>query len=196
MKILTQYDILSISLNRPDIKTRKAIMIMRKASKSLVFILMLVMLFAQAAVAENLQQKNLIGETAKIKVEETGEAYLARIDTGARITSIHAMDLEVEGGSNDKQDNVGKMVTFTTINEHDKEVRITTKIEEVAKVRNAQGVEYRYVVELTLIWQGIRKKSLVNLRDRSAMTYKLLIGRNWLSSDFIVDVDISEGVIK
>ena len=36
----------------------------------------------------------------------------------------------------------------------------------------------------------------VNLRDRSAMTYKLLIGRNWLSEDYLVDVDINRPIGK
>jgi len=74
--------------------------------------------------------------------------------------------------------------------------KVTTKIIDVSKVRNAQGVEYRYVVNLNLNWQGMDKSGHVNLRDRSAMSYKLLIGRNWLSDDFVVDVNKSEGIIK
>jgi hypothetical protein len=29
---------------------------------------------------------------------------------------------------------------------------------------------------------------LVNLNDRSAMKYRLLLGRNWLENDYLVDV--------
>ena len=36
---------------------------------------------------------------------------------------------------------------------------------------------------------------LANLRDRSKMRYKLLMGRDWLSQDFLVDVDINEEVV-
>lgn len=153
------------------------------------------LLMGQYAYSES-SAKKVIGETANILVNEADLYYLSRIDTGARITSIHALDLQVENNSADKENNIGKDITFTTINQNNQKTKITTKIVDVAKVRNAQGVEYRYVVELVLTWQGIEKKGLVNLRDRSAMSYKLLIGRNWLSQDFVVDVDLSEGIIK
>ena len=38
-------------------------------------------------------------------------------------------------------------------------------------------------------YQQDTKKILVNLNDRSASTYKLLLGRNWLSGSYLVDVD-------
>lgn len=65
------------------------------------------------------------------------------------------------------------MVTFSTENEKGERREITIKIIDVAKVRNAQGVEYRYVVDLKLGWKGMAKGGEVNLRDRSAMSYKL-----------------------
>lgn len=153
------------------------------------------LLFGMACSAAE-QKKKIIGETAKISVRQANINYLARIDTGARITSIHATDLMVSNAAEEKKDNIGKEISFTTENENHQQARITTIIKEVAKVRNAQGVEYRYVVDLKLHWRGINKQARVNLRNRSAMSYKLLIGRNWLSQDFIVDVDKSEGIIK
>jgi hypothetical protein len=42
---------------------------------------------------------------------------------------------------------------------------------------------------MELAWKGVSKKVEVNLRNREKMTYKLLIGRNWLENDFIVDVE-------
>ena len=140
--------------------------------------------------------KKVIGETAQISMTDGNIEYLARIDTGARITSVHALDVEVAESSQDKKDNIGKLLTFDTENEKGERKQVTTRVVDVAKVRNAQGVEYRYVVDLNLNWQGMDKSGHVNLRDRSAMSYKLLIGRNWLSDDFVVDVNKSEGIIK
>ncbi len=37
-------------------------------------------------------------------------------------------------------------------------------------------------------WNGKNKSIPVNLRDRSELEYKLLIGRNWLEGDYLVDV--------
>lgn len=153
-------------------------------------------LVLSACTTNNYGGKTIIGETAQISLSDAGLEYLARIDTGARITSVHALDMVVASGAPDKKDNVGKMVTFYTENEKGIRGKVTTEIIDVAKVRNAQGVEYRYVVDLKLDWKGKQKNSHVNLRDRSAMSYKLLIGRNWLSDDYVVDVDMSEGIIK
>ncbi len=59
---------------------------------------------------------------------------------------------------------------------------------KVSKIRNAQGVERRYAVVMDLIRNGQNKALPVNLRDRSKLEYKLLIGRNWLANDYLVDV--------
>ena len=115
--------------------------------------------------SQETSSKKVIGETARISVAEADIEYLARIDTGARITSVHAMNMKVAEGSSEKKNNVGKMVTFSTENEKGELREVTTKIIDVAKVRNAQGVEYRYVVDLNLNWQSLNKRGRVNLRD-------------------------------
>ena len=142
------------------------------------------------------QVKKVVGQTANISVVEAGLDYLARIDTGARVTSIHAVDVEIENRSDDFAANRGRNIRFTTRNEKGQQSRIHGVIVDVASVRNAQGVEDRYVVELDLDWQGFRKRAEVNLRDRSQMSYKLLIGRNWLNCDVVVDVSASEDTIE
>jgi hypothetical protein len=161
--------------------------------KSLIFSLLLVL----APGCEDPETtKPIIGKTARIKITEANLEYLARIDTGARITSIHAINIAVQDGETDKTKNIGKSISFDTANEKGDNKQIFTKIVDVGKVRNAQGVEYRYVVDLKLNWNDVNKSGFVNLRDRSAMNYKLLIGRNWLSDEFKVDVSKNEGVIK
>jgi hypothetical protein len=135
-------------------------------------------------------EKSLIGETAWIGVRGIPFTYLSRIDTGARVTSIHAVDIEVINGSETADENIGKTISFTTVNRAGKSKTVTATITRVGTVKNSQGTEKRYVIMLPLSWKQIEKKVEVNLRDRSRMTYKLLIGRNWLSHDFLVDVDI------
>ncbi len=136
------------------------------------------------------EQKSLIGETAWIEVGDIPFAYLARIDTGARITSIHAVDVNITGESSVPDENVGKTVSFKAVNRDGKIKAMSAVIMKVSTVKNSQGTEQRYVIELPLSWKDVNKKVEVNLRDRSKMTYKLLIGRNWLSKDFLVDVDL------
>jgi hypothetical protein len=43
-------------------------------------------------------------------------------------------------------------------------------------------------VLLTLRWKDFEKEVLVTLNDRTDMEYPLLIGRNFLRGDFLVDV--------
>lgn len=135
-------------------------------------------------------QKATIGETAWIGVEGVPFSYLARIDTGANVTSIHALDVKITDENSVPQKNVGKAIIFQTMNRDGKTQRLTGVITRVSTVKNSQGTEQRYIIELPLSWKHVKKKVEVNLRDRSKMTYKLLIGRNWLSNDFLVDVDI------
>jgi len=139
------------------------------------------------------KQKALIGETAWIEIGGVPFSYLARIDTGARVTSIHATDLKITNGSLGPKQNIGREITFKTMNRTGKIQRLTGRIKRISTVKNSQGTEQRYIIELALSWKDVNKTVEVNLRDRSRMTYKLLIGRNWLSGDFLVDVDMKAG---
>lgn len=134
--------------------------------------------------------KIIIGETAWIQVAQLPFPFLARIDTGARTTSIHATDIQISDASTVAHENIGKTISFKTVNRDGTFQTLTTDIVQVSTIRNSQGIEQRYVIELRLSYQDKQKKVLVNLRDRSQMKYKLLIGRNWLAGDFLVDVDL------
>lgn len=147
-----------------------------------------VLSFARAGVL--LAEKFVIGETAWIEVGGVPFNYLARIDTGASTTSIHAIDVKVADASVNPDENLGKMVTFRTLNRNGKSGVLTLPIVKVSTIINTQGTEQRYIVRLPIAGGGVRKEVKINLRDRSKMTYKLLIGRNWLSKDFLVDVDM------
>jgi len=138
--------------------------------------------------------KVTVGAIEKIHIVEADLDFLTRIDTGARTTSINALNIEIENPAAKKRDNIGKKITLTLINSKGEKKRLQTTIVDALQVRNAQGVEIRYMIPLTLRWNGVEKTINVNLRDRRAMTYKLLIGRDWLSEDFIVDVDINNNL--
>ncbi|MCW8329411.1 RimK/LysX family protein [Photobacterium sp. SDRW27] len=157
-------------------------------------LILLSMTSANLAMAngEENKQKSVVGQIETIKVHELEMDFQARIDTGAATTSIHATDITVNGeepDSEDMRDHLGEMVEFTSINENGDKATYKGKIIKVSKIRNAQGVERRYAVKMDLGWNGEHKTVAVNLRDRSKLDYKLLIGRNWLSGDYVVDVD-------
>lgn len=135
-------------------------------------------------------QKRTIGPVEYVQIEEADNmAFLTRIDTGAAKTSLHAFDIRVDDDAGRMQANIGKTITFKTMNEKQQFHTSRATIVGVQTIRNSQGKEQRYEVELTLTWQGKEKKVLVNLRNRQRMDYKLLIGRNWLAGDYLVDVE-------
>lgn len=139
--------------------------------------------------------KRIIGQESWVHIEELELNYLARIDTGATSTSLHATDFMIIDGTDDYRDNVGKTINFLTISTDGEYKRMEAEIAKVQNVLSSQGREKRYMVWLTMTANGISKRILANLRDRSSMQYKLLMGRDWLAKDFLVDVDIMEGVL-
>ncbi|MCL1143044.1 RimK/LysX family protein [Shewanella gaetbuli] len=139
----------------------------------------------------DVSEKKTIGPTAKISIVETGLLFSTRIDTGAVENSLHAVNMRIENeDKQDKENNVGKMLTFTTMNEKGDKVDVRTKIRDTSLIRNAQGSEVRYLVRLAVGEPGEEFFVDVNLKDRSKMGHKLLIGRNWLQGHYLVDVSL------
>ena len=154
--------------------------------------LFLVLLFISSCNKSEFSNKKIIGETAIVNIEDKNFSCLSRVDTGATSTSIHALNIKIEGGVEKHEDNIGKKITFDIVNDLDIKKSIETTIEDVDIIKNTQGREKRYTVRLKVGWHGFYKEISVNLRDRSKMEYKILIGRRFLSNDFLVDVTKSE----
>lgn len=128
-----------------------------------------------------------LGATERVHVREAGLDFLAVVDTGAHRSSIHALDLRIPEPADEMHRNIGKRVEFRVANERGQSRRIATTIADVRAVRTTRGSEWRYIVPLHLSWQGVEREVLVNLRDRTPMTYKLLVGRDWIRG-LLVDV--------
>jgi hypothetical protein len=134
-------------------------------------------------------EKTVLSQVESMTIANSGLLYRARIDTGAVNTSLHAVDLKIIGGAFKKmKSNVGKDIEFTTENERGEKKRIQAEIVSTSIVKNSQGVETRYMVKIDVGFPNKLHNIHVNLRDRSQMNYKLLIGRNFLNKGYIVDV--------
>ena len=120
-----------------------------------------------------------IGAVETVRVVEADLAFRARIDTGAAASSIHATGIRVDG----------RRVHFTLENARGERRDLSAALADVARVRSVKGTEERPRVTLELELGGVAKRLRVSLRDRSRMTYKLLVGRDFLAGDFVVDVD-------
>ncbi len=126
-----------------------------------------------------------IGEVEWAFVEPGDVALEARIDTGAATSSIHAEDirlLEKDGK---------RWVQFSLTNPTTKakislERRLHRRI--LVKQKVQKGQDRRYVIRMWVTLGNSRTWLDVSLSDRDDFEFPLLLGRNMLMDNFVVDV--------
>ena len=78
--------------------------------------------------------KRIIGQECWVHIEELNQEFLARVDTGATSTSIHATDFMIVEGTNDFRENIGKTINFLTISTDGEYKRMEAEIAKVQTV--------------------------------------------------------------
>jgi hypothetical protein len=140
------------------------------------------------------KKKHVIGSTARMTEVSTGVEFAARVDTGAKSCSIHVEKWEIKDPAPKPLDNIGKSIRFLVANDEGESEWVETIVAGRVRIRNSaqnDGAYHgRYKVRLTLQWQGFKKEVFVTLTDRAGMEYPLLLGRNFLRDDFLVDVSL------
>lgn len=134
----------------------------------------------------------LIGATTVVTEVSTGMPLPARVDTGATSCSIHYEELEIKDAKADPKANIGKPVRFLVKYKDGKAEWVESKIVDHVTVRTSERDDDRYKVRLKLRWEDVEKKVLVTLNDRQKMKYPLLLGRNFLRDDFLVNVSLDD----
>jgi hypothetical protein len=141
--------------------------------------------------------KKIIGATAKLTEVSTGFTFAARVDTGAKSCSLHVEKVTIENEESNRVRNVGKKIRFLVLDGSGKKEGVETRIAKAVRIKSSVfdngQYDHRYKVPLTFEWNGFRKEVLVTLNDRTNMEYPLLIGRNFLHGDFLVDVAKNDG---
>lgn len=115
----------------------------------------------------------------------------ARIDTGAKTSSVWATNIRVE--------NDGKLhfVLFDKKSNHHTGSEVVTRTFTKIPVSNSTGhVQQRFKVKLLVVLKGRKIRAFFTLADRSTQAYPVLIGRNVLRGKFIVDVRRGKPNIK
>ena len=136
-----------------------------------------------------LGKKHVIGATATVEEVRSDLLFRARVDTGATTTSLHVEEYTIADEAERMEDNVGKKIRFRMTNQDGESEWMESRIAEVSVVKTSVDQELRYKVLLTLQLYEVKKKVLVTLKDRSHMKYPMLLGRNFLRGDFVVDVE-------
>lgn len=131
--------------------------------------------------------RDTLAAVIPVTIAESGQAFQARLDTGAVVSSINAHELKVLGGDEPPSGrDTGKIISFVLINERGERQPLTARIAQVRGIRSADCREIRYHVYLTVQFRGKDYRVLTNLNDRSNAGDMLLLGRNWLRNGFAV----------
>lgn len=139
--------------------------------------------FVPSSYAQLLKEKVLIGRIEWVNLSDMKIKHKARIDTGAKTTSMHAVNIE------EVQQRGELFVKFQTVDSEGKTIELVRKVDTTQKVSNTSGfVTKRYVIKEKIKIGNIEREVNINLNDRSKMDYKFLVGRNLLLGRFIVDV--------
>lgn len=129
------------------------------------------------------KEKLLIGRVEWVELPDLKLKLRARIDTGAKTTSFHAYGIEEQ-----QRDGV-LWIKFFTRDDAGKELEVSRKVESMQKVANATGpTTKRYVIRERVKLGSVVREVALNLNDRDKMSYKFLVGRNFLLGHFTVDV--------
>jgi len=132
------------------------------------------------------KDKLIIGRTEIIDLPELGMYNIeAKIDTGADTSVLHCEDFEIT------EKNDQRFITCH-IKPHLEDEEILTIIfpihrERVVKSSFGQTeTRHIFVTKIRMFDQLYDIK--LSLRDRSSMSYPMLLGRNFISKKFLVDV--------
>jgi hypothetical protein len=136
----------------------------------------LVISFLKGGNAVGAEERISIGLVEDVILLPWGVRMPARIDTGAATSSLDARDVTVK-------DN---MADFRLPNKYGG-LHLRLPVVAWRTVRSAEARDRRPVVEVELCVGPKRIRTLVNLNDRSGVKYPVIIGRNVLTENFVVD---------
>lgn len=141
--------------------------------------------------SSTMPQKVTIGRDTPVTFADLAMAIPAKVDTGADTSAIWASDISVdkEGKLHFKLFDQGS--PYYTGNE------IVMDDYSVAKVKSASGhtvVKYKVIIPVSI--HGREYEVCFGLSNRSKLKYPILIGRESLSGNFIVDVELKETTIE
>jgi hypothetical protein len=133
---------------------------------------------AESAVAAPL----VAGWVERVRILEAAIEVRAKLDTGARHSSLNATNLhEFQRGGED-------WVRFCLRNYKNRVVTIERPVVRMARIKSHFSESHiRPVIELTLCVGGLARKVEVNLTDRENFNYQLLVGRSFLRHGILVD---------
>lgn len=125
-----------------------------------------------------------IGWLERVAFPDWGiDKIIAKIDTGARTSSIHAENV------NEREDGQIEFDIVVHVDHTDRWVHVVCPFVRKTTVRSSSGrAQNRYVVQTRMVLGGVEKTIEITLSSRKKMLRRVLIGRTTLAKSFVVDV--------
>jgi hypothetical protein len=138
------------------------------------------------------QVKTVIGHTETVALgEERGMVFIAKVDSGADSSSMHATDIRTLQRELREQGQVKQIlfVRFKTQDDLGRELEVERMVSRIDQVKSASGIHTRYFFREKL-WIHDRAYEIeMNLADRSRMSKKMLVGKNLLNQGYLIDAN-------
>lgn len=130
----------------------------------------------------------IAGWVEKIRIENQPYDIKAKLDTGAKTSSIYATNIEAF------KKNGKRWARFTLMLDDSKGKTHKLQLEKPrarkANIKNHDGKhDKRYVVELDICFNGRQYSTEFTLADRNEYIYGVLLGREFLKRTAIVDAN-------
>ncbi len=128
------------------------------------------------------QSKEVFGYVERLHIREASLIMLAKLDTGADTSSIHARQLQ------EFEKDGAPWVRFEIRNFQGEVREITAPVVRVAKIKRPSGPsQRRIVIKLGLCLGDMFQEEFVSINDRTKFDYQFLLGRSFLAGNAIVD---------
>jgi hypothetical protein len=129
--------------------------------------------------------KEIVGRVEIARIYPSGLILRAKIDTGAKTCSLNAPKLSLFTRDGEQ------WARFKLTNHKGRTVTIERKVLRTGKIKEQnQHVEKRPIILLGICIGSLYREVEVNLVDRSDFNYQLLIGRNYLEGELLVDPEL------
>jgi hypothetical protein len=126
--------------------------------------------------------KEVAGWVEMAVIQPGGLEVRAKLDSGAETSSLHCTC------SSTFQKDGKEWVRFTVENWRGETVRMEREVVRRTQIKRHFGAsQERLVITLPICVGNVLKEREVNVVDRGGLEYQLLIGRNFMAGDLLID---------
>lgn len=138
-----------------------------------------------AAVGAFGQAVPTMGWVEEISLEPWGFRLKAKLDTGARTSSLQ--DEEIERFECDEEEWIRFTIEVETVDDDVRRVRVERPRIRTVRIERRDEDEHRPVVEMVICLAGELHRAEFTVTDRDHLIYPVLLGRRFLSEVAAVD---------